>query len=281
MDAERLLDGDTPQERRLDRVLEALVVLAALATIPIAIEQERGVTSALLEVGDWIVWGIFLTEYVTMFALANDKRHYLLNNKLNVAIIALTVPAWPALFGLIRLARVARLARIIRLPVVFMRGLYGLQVAIGRPGFIYVLSVTCLLTLGGGALMAAVEPEIVKGNVWAGIWWAIITVTTIGYGDVVPASTAGKVLGILLKLAGVGLVSTLTASIAAYFVEHEKQAETRRVTDQLSRIEVLLERHAASEGLASEGVRTDGVRTDGVRTVQTAIGPVRHSDSAH
>jgi voltage-gated potassium channel len=62
-------------------------------------------------------------------------------------------------------------------------------------------------------------------SVWIGMWWAIETVTTVGYGDIVPKQTAGKVIAAFLMLGGLSLLSVVTAAITSGFVS---RAETRR-----------------------------------------------------
>ena len=67
-------------------------------------------------------------------------------------------------------------------------------------------------------------------NVWIGIWWAIETVTTVGYGDVVPRQTAGKVIAGFLMLGGLSLLSVVTAAITSGFVSRAEAH--RRTTEQ-------------------------------------------------
>jgi voltage-gated potassium channel len=61
-------------------------------------------------------------------------------------------------------------------------------------------------------------------NIWLGMWWAIQTVTTVGYGDVVPGSTAGKVIGSFLMLGGLSLFAVVTGAITSAFVS-QRQSE--------------------------------------------------------
>jgi voltage-gated potassium channel len=61
-------------------------------------------------------------------------------------------------------------------------------------------------------------------NIWLGMWWAIQTVTTVGYGDVVPGSTAGKVIGSFLMLGGLSLFAVVTGAITSAFVA-QRQSE--------------------------------------------------------
>jgi voltage-gated potassium channel len=89
-----------------------------------------------------------------------------------------------------------------------------------------------------GLIIAGIDPSI--ENMWQGIWWAWVTVATVGYGDVVPQSVAGKVFGAVVILFGVGFFSLLTASFSAYFVsrgEVEIEEEEIEEISQLKDIE--------------------------------------------
>lgn len=74
-------------------------------------------------------------------------------------------------------------------------------------------------------------------SVWDGIWWAVVTVATVGYGDRFPISVGGRIVGFLLMFLGVGMMSLLTATIASIFVEkkimEDKGLETVKVKDHL------------------------------------------------
>jgi voltage-gated potassium channel len=70
-----------------------------------------------------------------------------------------------------------------------------------------------------------------------GLWWAVVTVTTVGYGDRYPVTPMGQGVAVVLMLAGIGLIGALTATVASYFVEQKEDATAVR----LARIEALLE----------------------------------------
>lgn len=74
-------------------------------------------------------------------------------------------------------------------------------------------------------------------SVWDGIWWAVVTVATVGYGDRFPISVGGRIVGFVLMFFGVGMMSLLTATIASIFVEkkimEDKGLETVKVKDHL------------------------------------------------
>ena len=64
-------------------------------------------------------------------------------------------------------------------------------------------------------------------TVWLGMWWALQTVTTVGYGDVVPQSDVGRLIGSLLMLGGLALLSVVTATITSGFVSRRERSERR------------------------------------------------------
>ena len=88
----------------------------------------------------------------------------------------------------------------------------------------------------------AVDPGI--GSFRDSLWWAIVTVTTVGYGDVVPTSTAGRLVGSLLMLAGVSAIPIATSLVVSVFIsrlqaqQHAQDAEERQeLVERLDRIE--------------------------------------------
>ena len=109
------------------------------------------------------------------------------------------------------------------------------------------------LTLAAVAALVewAVDPGI--GSFRDSLWWAIVTVTTVGYGDVVPTSTAGRLVGALLMLAGVSAIPIATSLVVSVFIsrlqaqQHAQDAEERQdLVERLDRIEqALLSRDSA------------------------------------
>lgn len=65
------------------------------------------------------------------------------------------------------------------------------------------------------------ENESTIRNIWDGVWWAFVTICTVGYGDKYPVTIGGKIIGILLMVSGIGLVSMMTATVASVLVEHK------------------------------------------------------------
>lgn len=111
-----------------------------------------------------------------------------------------------------------------------------------------VLTIAILLVVVAGALARIVEPETFTGLGLA-YWWAVTTVTTVGYGDVVPESPGGRVVASMLMLTGLALIPTLTSVIVSTLIAKHRQAGEERVIQleedaaaALARIEDRLDR---------------------------------------
>ena len=75
------------------------------------------------------------------------------------------------------------------------------------------------------------------GSLWDGIWWAVVTVTTVGYGDIYPKTVQGRLIGMVLMFVGIGFLSLLTAAVASRFVKQERGEEHGEVMEALQRLE--------------------------------------------
>ena len=90
-----------------------------------------------------------------------------------------------------------------------------------------VAIITTAVTIAGGLLVRLTDPDQIH-SIWEGFWWAIQTVTTVGYGDVIPTSPLGRVIAAVVMIGGIGFITVTTAAIASAFVE---AARRRNATD--------------------------------------------------
>jgi len=221
--------------------LQPVVVVAAILTLPLTIAEVNGQEGNAFVLADWIVWLVFVVEYAVGFAVSQNRRRYVSSAWLGLVVVIVSFPLLPSLFALARLARIARLFRLVRLVAFGARAIPALKASLGRRGLLYVLGLFVLLIVMSGALISVAEPETVHGNMWDGMWWAIVTATTVGYGDISPATLPGRAIAVALMLFGIGLTATLAASVAAFFVRTDQGSELYEVTSRLERLERLLE----------------------------------------
>jgi voltage-gated potassium channel len=96
-----------------------------------------------------------------------------------------------------------------------------------------IASVTLALTIIGGVLIHFTDKQNFP-NIGDGLWWAIQTVTTVGYGDAVPTSTEGQIVAALVMLGGISFLAIVTAAITSMFIENARRRIEGTGTDALS-----------------------------------------------
>jgi|tagenome__1003787_1003787.scaffolds.fasta_scaffold20735340_2 voltage-gated potassium channel len=115
-----------------------------------------------------------------------------------------------------------------------------------------IVVVTLLVTIGGGVAIWLLDHKEFS-DLGTSLWWAVQTVTTVGYGDVVPHQTTGRVIGTVVMLTGIGFIAVMTAAVTASLIEQarrQQMAESDDPSVQLDRIEARL---TAIEGALAGG----------------------------
>ena len=232
---------------RLQRRFEIPVLIAALLVVPVILIEEQAASRSWLTIAaflNWAIWLAFLAEYVTVLLATDDRWAYTKRAWLNVLIIVVSFPLLPGvlastrLLRMTRLTRVLRLFRLVRLAAVMTRGTNAIQAVFGKRGVGFAIALTVLVAIGAGGLFALLEPE--SGSFADSLWWAVVTITTVGYGDIYPTTALGRMAGVVVMFVGIGFVAILTAAIAAHFVESQESdliGEVQRLHDRLDRIE--------------------------------------------
>src|SRR5262249_37764147 len=156
---------------------------------------------------EWLIWSFFVLDLAVDLRFSEGRRHRVRTHLLDLAIVVLSFPLLPAalaLTRLIRLVRTFRVLRLVRIAGVTLRAVPALKATLIRHELLYVASVSGFLILAGASLMTVIEPETVKGDLQNAIWWAIVTASTVGYGDISPSTTVGRLVAIFMMLAGIG-----------------------------------------------------------------------------
>jgi voltage-gated potassium channel len=199
---------------------ETLTVLAVCFLIaysyPAFNEKVSGSTQNVIDIIQWICWMAFAGDLLYGVWKAESKKAFLKKHPLEIASVAL-----PFL-------RPLRLVRVIS-----FGGLALQKVAIGRQ-----MAITAKVALSAvfisyiAAIQITISERSIEGsnikNFNDGLWWAVTTVTTVGYGDRYPTTAEGRILAVLLMLTGISLVGVITASVAAWFVKMSQEDSINR-----------------------------------------------------
>ena len=221
-----------------------------------------------LIVAEWIITGIFAVEFFSRLWAASNRRAHMKAHW--VDLISVIPPArWMRPFRLLRLLRLVRTFAGISRAMAHapqMANHKGLIWMIGAWAAVTVLA-SVGLYVGENGVNEAVQ------NPFDALWWGVTTLSTVGYGDVIPVTTEGRLSAIALMVLGIGLYSAITAAVTSYFISNEGGGGTD-VADQLERLARLRADEQLSEPefvaatqtvLAmgqSSGVLPDGLRLD-------------------
>lgn len=191
------------------------MLLAIVAVTLAFVDLRMGLNEWQLAV-DNIVLIIFIIDYLVRFVIAKDKKLFLKKNILElISIIPLS--SMFRVFRIARLAKVVRIAKVVkfaRLAVFFARLLRKCNRFLNTNGFKYMLSLSAIMVVIGGLLICYTENISFQD----GLWWAFVTATTVGYGDLSPSTAIGRIIAVILMILGIGLIGSLTSTITNYFL---------------------------------------------------------------
>ncbi len=247
----------SPPARRWRVFHLTVLAVGLLAVILLSIDEFADGHRIYLRAGIWAVTLIFLAEYVVRLWVAPEISLYTDMRPMRARLH--WIVSLPGLIGLLAI-----------MPAVMMTGGYSisgadtasvfcilwiLKLGLHAPAFgtlARVLSnerapIASILIIFAILLMAAAtaahmferlaQPKAF-GDLPSAMWWAVVTLTTTGYGDVVPVTIGGRIIGSLLMISGIAVLALMTGVLATGFAQEERRREYLRVWDQVSRVPI-------------------------------------------
>jgi voltage-gated potassium channel len=249
------------------------ILLAAIVPLVVTSPDVRAV-ALVVGLGSWLV---FLVDLVVQRRIVHDYLHSR-NGRIDLVIVVLTFPYYliPGAGSYTAILAVARLARVARV-LMATRGLRRLAKRLGR---VVTIAGVMLAICSLAAYEAERESNPEFGNIGDAFWWGIVTLTTVGYGDIVPETTAGRLAGVALMLTGVTVLGLLAGSLADFFNLERAETETRpaqaadggpvAVSDELAALQTEL--RAVERRMADLAERTRNGSTAALATGTSATG---------
>jgi voltage-gated potassium channel len=221
-------DGGPAQ--RAERAWRWPTVLGLLATVPAFYLELLHASRSALSIAAYLIAAALVGGALVHVAWRTGRLwHHVVANPADLLLVA-GLLASAALPG--SQTSVAALA--VRLSVAFLtllRMVWGLQHLVTRGGLTYLLLASALVLGACGMGFWWLEPS--TPTLFDGLWLAFTTAATVGYGDVVPTTPAAKIFSVFVVLLGFGVLSLVTAAIAAHWVETEERAVEREILHDL------------------------------------------------
>ena len=212
-DPKQRIDRREALLNKVERITEIPLLVLSFAMVPLlaaslfwdlAPNEERTVF-----VFDAVVWALFAIDLVAKTAIAPDRKSYLLNHWLEVLIVVVPI------------ARPFRLIRIVVYGSRAFRGVFrivNVDFLLGYAVGLVLIAATVVTTAERGS-------DSPLGAFPNSLWWAVSTVTTVGYGDMVPVTPIGRAAGVVLMLGGIGLFGAVTANVTTLLVRRDQNSQ--------------------------------------------------------
>lgn len=187
----------------------------------------------------------FLFDFFLRFYLAPNKLKFLQWGWIDLLA---SIPAlnWFRLGQVVRVVRILRMVRAFRSMREFLTYIFRNR----ANGTLLVVLLSSILLMIFGAVAILYVERVPGANIQTpsdALWWAFVTITTVGYGDRFPVTTLGRFIAAVLMIAGVGLFGTFTGYVANFFVEEEQEKEQGDIKELVKEIKLLRQKVEALE----------------------------------
>ncbi len=202
-------------------VLSIYVLGALLVDTLVKLQPE---TSRVLQITDDCICVFFFIEFSIRFFKAESKMKFMRWGWIDLIASIPTVDFFRVGRGL-RLIRLLRIVRAFRSTKHFVTHVFRNK-AKGAFTTVAIFAILLIIFSAIGILQVEIDPNSNIRTAEDALWWSYVTITTVGYGDKFPVTTEGRIIGVVLMTAGVGLFGTFSGFVASWFVAENKESTT-------------------------------------------------------
>ena len=231
---EIVYEADTQAGRRFDLILLILILLSVVLVMLESITEIHVKYKSELDIMEWIITGLFSAEYITRLIAIKKPLSYVFSFYGIIDLLS-TIPKYISLImsgtdslialralRLLRVFRILKITRFIGESNFLVKALYASRAKISV--FLFAVFILCIIF---GTLMYLIEGEI-NGftSIPRSIYWAIVTMTTVGYGDIAPQTPLGQLLASLIMIMGYGIIAVPTGIVSSEMTYQTKDVDT-------------------------------------------------------
>jgi voltage-gated potassium channel len=232
----------TKSGKIFDIVLLALIIISVIGVM---LDSDKNIHQRygdILLTAEWIFTIIFTIEYILRIYCCRSKRKYVFSNMGIIDLLSI-IPTYLMIFYApigylidIRIMRLIRIFRIFQLSK-YLRSGHTMQIALrsSRPKIIVFIVSISLIVIILGTLMYIVEGQQNDkiNNIPQAIYWAVVTLTTVGYGDVVPITTLGKTISVFIMMLGYAIIAVPTGIVSSEMSRNRQDKEQLKNQDTI------------------------------------------------
>ena len=231
-----IFETDTPAGRYFDIALLVMILLSVVLVMLESVASLRFRYGETLRMLEWAFTLLFTAEYLARLYTARNRLKYV-RSFFGVVDFLAVIPTYLSLFivgsqyfiviralRLLRVFRVLKLVRFLGQASVLARALQASREKIT----VFIVTVVILVTLIGSVMFLVEGPANGFTNIPISVYWAIVTLTTVGYGDIAPQTPLGRVLSALVMILGFAIIAVPTGIVTSEISRAERQEEASR-----------------------------------------------------
>ena len=229
---EIIYEADTPAGKLFDIILLLLIITSIILVMLESVEEFAAKYIDFLNAAEWVITILFTIEYIARITVVNQPKKYIFSFYGVVDLLS-TIPKYLSFFilgshsliafralRLMRVFRILKLARYVGESNNLIKALRASRAKIAV--FVFFVLIVCVIL---GAVMYIVESGQDSGftSIPRSVYWAIVTLTTVGYGDIAPATALGQLISSIIMIIGYGVIAIPTGIVSVEYSKNYKE----------------------------------------------------------